>query len=86
LAYFKRIYEDGRLPKRAKLVFFYLHDRMDGTRTAWPGLNRIALDLSLSRSTVKRAIADLEKAGYLRKELAWRKNNGQSSNKYHILR
>jgi len=59
---------------------------MDDKRIAWPGLNRIALDLSLSRSTVKRAVADLEQAGYVKKELAWRKNNGQSSNKYHVLR
>ena len=43
-------------------VYIYLHDRMDKERKAWPGLNTIASHLSLSRSTVKRAVKDLEKA------------------------
>ena len=50
------------VPHRAKLVYIYLHDRMDKERKAWPGLNTIASHLSLSRSTVKRAVKDLEKA------------------------
>ena len=54
------------LPHRAKLVYIYLHDRMDKEKKAWPGLNTIAKDLSLSRSTVKRAVKDLEKAGLIR--------------------
>ena len=39
------------VPHRAKLVYIYLHDRMDKERKAWPGLNTIASHLSLSRST-----------------------------------
>ena len=35
------------LPHRAKLVYIYLHDRMDTEHKAWPGLNTIAKDLSL---------------------------------------
>ena len=46
------------VPHRAKLVYIYLHDRMDKERKAWPGLNTIASHLSLSRSTVKRAVKD----------------------------
>ena len=38
------------LPHRAKLVYIYLRDRMDKEKKAWPGLNTIAKDLSLSRS------------------------------------
>ena len=68
------------------MAYFYLHDRMDDKKIAWPGLNRMALDLSLSRSTVKRAVADLEKAGYLRKELARRENGSLTSNRFHILK
>ena len=30
------------VPHRAKLVYIYLHDRMDKERKAWPGLNTIA--------------------------------------------
>ncbi|WP_407928115.1 helix-turn-helix domain-containing protein [Hydrogeniiclostridium mannosilyticum] len=42
----------SELPHRAKLVYIYLHDRMDKERKAWPGINTIAKDLSVSRSTV----------------------------------
>ena len=34
------------VPHRAKLVYIYLHDRMDKERKAWPGLNTIASHLS----------------------------------------
>jgi len=86
MPYFKQLYADDRLPNRAKLVYVYLYDRMDDEHKAWPGINRIAGDLSLSRSTVKRAIGDLVKTGYLRKETARRKGNqGQTSNRYFIL-
>ena len=52
---------------------------------AWPGLNTIAKDLSLSRSTVKRAVKDLEKAGLIRKEPHYRENGSATSNRYYLL-
>ena len=58
------------VPHRAKLVYIYLYDCMDKERKAWPGLNTIARDLSLSRSTVKRAVKDLEKDSLIRKRAA----------------
>jgi len=85
MSYFNQIYQDDELPHRAKLVYIYLHDRMDSERKAWPGLNRIAADLSLSRSTVKRAVADLVKAGYIKKEFAFRGNGSHTSNHYFLL-
>ena len=42
-------------------------------------------DLSLSRSTVKRAIRDLEKASLIRKEPHYRENGSATSNRYYIL-
>ena len=66
MSYFQKLYENGELPHRAKLVYLYLHDRMDQERKAWPGIKTIAADLSLSRSTVKRAIWDSEKAPLIR--------------------
>jgi len=86
MPYFTQLYEDDQLPNRAKLVYVYLHDRMDSERKTWPGINRIAADLSLSRSTVKRAIADLVKAGYIRKEEAYRKNGSHTSNRLYIIK
>ena len=73
------------LPHRAKLVYIYLHDRKDKEKKAWPGLNTIAKDLSLSRSTVKRAIRDLEKAELIRKEPHFRDNGSATSNRYYLL-
>lgn len=70
---------------RAKLVYIYLYDRMDSEKKAWPGINTIAKDLSLSRSTVKRAIKDLEKADLIRKEPHFRDNGSATSNRYYLL-
>ena len=86
MPYFDLIYNDDQLPNRAKLVYVYLYDRMDDEKKTWPGINRIGSDLSLSRSTVKRAIGDLVKAGYVRKEAAYRKNGSATSNRYFIVK
>lgn len=72
------------LPHRAKLVYLYLYDRMDKERKAWPGLNTIAKELSLSRSTVKRAIEDLEQAELIKKEAHYRENGSATSNRYYL--
>ena len=50
----------------------------------WPGIKSIANDLGLSRSTVKRAVKDLEKHGYLEKEPRYRDNGSLTSNLYRI--
>jgi DNA-binding MarR family transcriptional regulator len=81
----ERIYLDQDIPQRAKTVYLYLISRMDKKRICWPGIARIGSDLSLSRSTVKRAIKDLEKACYIRVEEAFRGNGSYTSNRYHIL-
>lgn len=84
MPYFTKLYQ-ADLPHRAKLVYVYLHDRMDSEKKAWPGLNTIAKDLSVSRSTVKRAVKDLEKTGLIRKEPHFRKNGSATSNRYYLL-
>jgi len=83
--YYERVYKDDRLLKRAKYVYLYLADRQkDGV--AWPGLNTMARDLSMSRSTAKRAVADLERFGYIRKEQFFLEDRKQTSNRYFILK
>lgn len=79
-----RLYK-AELPQRAKLVYLYLYDRQDRERKTWQGLKTIAADLSLSRSTVKRAIHDLEKAELIRKEPHYRENGRATSNRYWLL-
>ena len=73
------------LPHRAKLVYLYLNDRKNKDNVSWPGINTIARDLSLSRSTVKRAIQDLEDANLVRKETHYRANGSATSNRYHLI-
>ena len=84
MPYFTKLYQTD-LPHRAKLVYIYLHDRMDSEKKAWTGLGTIAKDLSLSRSTVKRAVKDLEQAGLIRKEPHFRENGSATSNRYYLL-
>ena len=84
MPYFTKLYQADQ-PHRAKLVYIYLHDRMDSEKKAWPGLGTIAKDLSLSRSTVKRAVKDLEQAGLIRKEPHFRENGSATSNRYYLL-
>ena len=85
MAYYRKLYDRDELPSRAKLVYIYLYDRCDAERKAWPSVKTIAKELSISDKTVRRAIKDLEKAGLIRKEYAYRKNGSHTSNRYYLL-
>ena len=84
MGYFDSIYSDNSLRHRAKAVYMYLQDRMDTERKCWPGIRRIAADLRLSRTTVKRALRELEQSGYLRRIQRIRENGGSTSNLYIV--
>lgn len=84
MGYFDSIY-DSDLSHRARVVYMYLKDRADADGTCWPGIKTIAKDLGLSRSTVKRALSDLCKEGFIKKEPRWRENGSHSSNLYRLL-
>ena len=81
MGYFDSIYA-AQLPSRDVCVYLYLKNRSDAAGFCWPGIKRIGADLSLSRSTVKRALADLERTGYLRKQARQRPNGSSTSNLY----
>lgn len=85
MSYFEKLYRNDELPHRAKLVYIYLYDRRDAVGKAWPSVKRIAKDLSISEKTVRRAVQDLEKAGLIRKEYAYRQNGSHTSNRYYVL-
>lgn len=85
MSYFDKLYRNDELPNRAKLVYIYLYDRRDVEGKAWPSVKRIAKDLSISEKTARRAIQDLEKAGLVRKEYAYRENGSFTSNRYYLL-
>ena len=84
MSYFGTIYADTELPSRARAVYMYLRDRADSAGSCWPGIKTIAKDLNLSRSTVKRALADLERRGYLQRILRNRDNGSSTSNLYFV--
>lgn len=52
MGYFEKIYRSD-LSHRARAVYMYLKDRADSNGSCWPGINTIAVELGLSRSTVK---------------------------------
>jgi DNA-binding MarR family transcriptional regulator len=83
MGYFTSLYS-SELPHRARAVYMYLSDRSDKEGKCYPAIGTIARELKLSRSTVKRAIVDLEKNGYLTKEQRWRESGGKSSNMFYL--
>lgn len=81
--YFDSIYSDN-LPSRAVTVYMYLFHRANKDGQCWPSEKRIAKDLSMSLSTVKRALQDLRGHGDLITEQRYRSNGGNSTLNYSI--
>ena len=52
--------------------------------TCWPNVCRIAADLKLFRRTVQRALADLERHGFLERTHRRRPNGSLTSNFYRL--
>ena len=85
MSWFDTIYADNNIPSRGKSVYMYLKNRSNGDGTCYPAIATIARELHLSRSTVKRALADLENGGYIRRSPRLRSNGAKSSNNYTLL-
>ena len=83
MSYFQKIYR-SELNHRARAVYMYLKDHADREDKCWPGIRTMARELGLSRSTVKRALDDLCKAGLLTREPRWRENGSLTSNRYRL--
>ncbi len=84
LAYYDTIFQISELSHRAKAVYIYLKDHANKQGACWPGIKTIAAGVSLSRSTVKRALDDLVRAGLVEKSNRWRENGGLTSNLYRV--
>lgn len=72
------------LPPRAYAVYHYLFYKCFNKESCFPAISTICSETKLSRSTVKRAINDLERAGFIDKERRYRENGGNSSNLYKL--
>ena len=79
MSFFNAVYGDQELSPRAKMVCLYLHDRANKDGESWYAIGNIARDLNLSRSTVKRAIQDLLRLGWIEKQPRYRENGGCTS-------
>ena len=84
MSYFSEIYGAPELSARAKQVLVSLHDRANKDGESWYAINTMAKDLSLSRSTIKRALAELIRQGRVEKQVRFRENGGCSSNYYQL--
>ena len=84
MSYFNEIYNDPELNARAKQVLVYLHDRANKDGESWYAIGTMAKDLSLSRSTIKRALAELIRQGRVEKQARFRESGGITSNCYRI--
>ena len=84
MSYFQDIYQ-SELNHRARAVYMYLKGRSGRKGQCWPGIKTIAAELGLSRSTVKRALDDLCRAGLIIKEDRWWENGSLTSNLYRLL-
>ena len=84
MSYFSTVYADPDLSAKAKQVLVYLHDRANKDGESWYAIGTMAKDLSLSRSTIKRALAELIRQGRVEKRMRFRENGGCSSNRYRL--
>ena len=84
MGYYESIYA-ADLPHRARTVYMYLKDRANSDGVCWPGIKTIAGELGLSQSTVRRAIKNLEKGGWIIKTPRHRDNGSSTSNFYKVV-
>ena len=88
MGYFDSIYSSD-LPPRAVNVYRYLKDRANKENQCFPAIGTIARELHISDSTVKRALNDLERAGFIKRKNRFRTYNkktyGKTSNLYTVL-
>lgn len=76
----------SNLKSRAILVMNYLIFRANKEGTCFPAIKTIAKECHISVNTVKRALDDLIKAGYVKKNVRFieEKNGAQTSNLYTL--
>ncbi len=77
----KQIYQ-SELPSRAIAVYLYLRARANKEGICWPAIPTMARELKMSESTIRRALRDLVRKGFLVIEERKRENGADSSNRY----
>ena len=72
------------LSHRAIAVYMYLDDRANILGECWPSIQTMSLELKMSPSTIRRALRELRKSGYLETAQRYRRNGGDSSLLYRL--
>ena len=83
MGFLARLYYE-ELSNKAKCVYMYLKDRAGVKGSCYPSLKTIARDMRISRSTVQRALRELENKRYIVKEVQYRPNGSRKSNNYIV--
>lgn len=81
----KKLYQ-SELPSRAIAVYLYLRGRANKEGVCWPAVPTMARELKMSQSTVRRALRDLVREGFLVIEERQRESGADSSNCYVLVR
>lgn len=80
----KKLYQ-SELPNRAIAVYLYLRGRANKEGFCWPAVPTMARELKMSESTIRRALRDLVREGFLKVEERQRESGADSSNKFTLL-
>ena len=81
----KKLYQSD-LPNRAIAVYLYLRGRANKEGFCWPAVPTMARELKVSESTIRRALRDLVREGFLVVEKRQRDSGADSSNRYILTR
>ena len=79
----KKLYQ-SELPNRAIAVYLYLRGRANKEGFCWPAIPTMARELKMSESTIRRALRDLVREGFLVIEERQRESGADSSNRYFL--
>jgi len=82
---YARLIYDYDLPHRSIAVYMYLSNRANKDNTCFPSVRTISQDLHISKSTVFRALNDLEQTKLIERTKRWRNSGGRSSSLYMLL-
>lgn len=80
---FEMIYRDD-VSDTAVALYQYLYGRAGEKGYCWPSINTMSHELKRCRTTIKKALRELERKGYIDTEQQRRPNGSKTSSMYHI--
>lgn len=75
---------EQKLKPTQKIVLLALADHANDSGECWPGINKLCEKAGVSRSTLKRALEELEENGFIQRQERKRQNGSQTSNLYFL--